>query len=106
MSVCRRNGHNPSTGATGMTKSSKGPKRKANPKRTFGPPSRRSRASSRAPVVQATPDFRKLFEDTPGLYLVLDPNLNIVAVNDAYARATKTKREEIVGRGIFDVFPD
>src|SRR5204862_7314942 len=31
---------------------------------------------------------------------------NIVAVSDAYLRATLTKREEILGRGIFEVFPD
>lgn len=52
------------------------------------------------------PDFRLLFESVPGLYLVLAPDLTIIAVNDAYLRATMTKREEIVGRGIFDVFPD
>jgi len=52
------------------------------------------------------PDFRLLFQATPGLYLVLDPELRIVAVSDAYLRATMTKREEILGRGIFDVFPD
>jgi signal transduction histidine kinase/DNA-binding response OmpR family regulator len=55
---------------------------------------------------RATPDFQALFESAPGLYLVLTPNLNIVAVSDAYLRATMTKREEILGRGIFDVFPD
>lgn len=52
------------------------------------------------------PDFRVLFESAPGLYLVLTPELIIVAVSDAYARATMTKREEILGCGIFDVFPD
>jgi signal transduction histidine kinase/CheY-like chemotaxis protein len=52
------------------------------------------------------PDFRALFEGAPGLYLVLDPELRIVAVSDAYLRATMTRREEIIGRGIFDVFPD
>jgi len=51
-------------------------------------------------------DFRALFESAPGLYLVLRPDFTIVAVSDAYARATMTKREEILGRGIFDVFPD
>jgi signal transduction histidine kinase/CheY-like chemotaxis protein len=51
-------------------------------------------------------DFRALFEAVPGLYLVLDPDLVIVAVSDAYLAATMTVREEIVGRGIFDVFPD
>jgi signal transduction histidine kinase/CheY-like chemotaxis protein len=52
------------------------------------------------------PDFRELFEATPGLYLVLSPELQIVAVNDAYCRATMTRREDIVGRHLFDVFPD
>ena len=52
------------------------------------------------------PDFRALFEAAPGLYLVLDPELRIVAASEAYLRATMTRREEIMGRGIFDVFPD
>lgn len=52
------------------------------------------------------PDFRTLFESVPGLYLVLMPDFTIVAVSDAYLRATMTKREEILGRTIFDVFPD
>lgn len=52
------------------------------------------------------PDFRALFEASPGLYLVLKPDLTIVAVTDAYLRATMTTREQILGRGIFDVFPD
>lgn len=51
-------------------------------------------------------DFRLLFEQAPGLYLVLDPHLVIVAVTDAYLAATLTVRDDIVGRGIFDVFPD
>jgi len=52
------------------------------------------------------PDFRALFESAPGLYLVLAPDLTIVAASDAYLRATMTRREEILGRGIFEVFPD
>src|SRR5580698_8292934 len=52
------------------------------------------------------PDFRMLFESAPGLYLVLAPDLRIVAVSDAYLRATMTSREAILGRGIFEVFPD
>ncbi|MCA1565965.1 MAG: PAS domain-containing protein, partial [Acidobacteria bacterium] len=54
----------------------------------------------------STPDFRALFESAPGLYLVLAPDLTIVAASEAYLQATFTKREEILGRGIFDVFPD
>jgi signal transduction histidine kinase len=52
------------------------------------------------------PDFRTLFESVPGLYLVLAPDLTIVAVTDAYLRATMTGRDTILGRGIFEVFPD
>ncbi|QOZ35304.1 ATP-binding protein [Bradyrhizobium sp. CCBAU 53421] len=53
------------------------------------------------------PDFKALFEAAPGLYLVLtQPDFRIVAVSDAYLRATKTERAAILGRGLFEVFPD
>ena len=52
------------------------------------------------------PDFRLLFEGAPARYLVLTPDLEIVAVSEAYLRATKTQRAEILGRGLFDVLPD
>jgi len=54
----------------------------------------------------STPDFQSLFQSAPDLYLALSPALEIVSVSDAYLQATLTKREEILGRGIFDVFPD
>lgn len=54
----------------------------------------------------STPDFRLLFESSPGLYLVLTPKLEIVAVSDTSLRATMTTRREILGRGIFEIFPD
>ncbi|MGB7622424.1 MAG: ATP-binding protein [Terriglobia bacterium] len=54
----------------------------------------------------STPDFRTLFESAPGLYLVLTPELRVVAVSDAYLVATMTQREEILGRELFEVFPD
>lgn len=55
------------------------------------------------------PDFRKLFESAPGLYLALlpdPPKFTIVAVSDAYAHQTMTRREAILGKGLFEVFPD
>src|SRR6185436_7505798 len=58
------------------------------------------------PDVVTPPDFRALFEAAPGLYLVLTPDFTIAGVSDAYARATMTRREDIVGRGLFGVFPD
>ncbi len=51
-------------------------------------------------------DFQSLFEAAPGLYLVLFPDLTIVAVSDANARATMTVRNEIIGKGLFEIFPD
>ena len=51
-------------------------------------------------------DFRALFESIPGLYLILDPELSITAVSDAYLAATMTERTQIVGCELFEVFPD
>ena len=83
------------------------------PRNVRGPtkhPSRRSRLPVRCtaalPSTRGAVDFRALFEHSPVPLLVLDPDLRIVAVTDAYLEATMTRREEILGRGIFDVFPD
>jgi PAS domain S-box-containing protein len=51
-------------------------------------------------------DFQAIFDSSPDLYLVLDTDLNIIGVSNAYLNATMVKRNEIMGRGIFDVFPD
>ena len=50
-------------------------------------------------------DFQLLFEHAPGLYLVLDPDFRIVAATNAFLAATMTSRS-IIGRNLFDVFPD
>jgi two-component system, cell cycle sensor histidine kinase and response regulator CckA len=51
--------------------------------------------------------FRALFESAPGLFLVLEPtDYRIIDVSDAYIHATMTSRDEIIGRPLFDVFPD
>lgn len=54
----------------------------------------------------STIDFQILFESLPGLYLILAPDFTIAAVSNDYLNATKTIRKDIIGRGIFDVFPD
>ena len=51
-------------------------------------------------------DYQALFEATPTPYLVLTPDLVIVAMNKARERVTGRRREEVIGRYIFDVFPD
>jgi len=54
----------------------------------------------------STTDFRRIFECSPGLYLVLTAKFDICAVSNAYLAATLTQRENIVDKHIFDVFPD
>ncbi len=52
------------------------------------------------------PDFKVLFDALPALILVLDPGLYIVAATNTYLEARLTRRDEIVGCQLFDVFPD
>jgi PAS domain S-box-containing protein len=53
-------------------------------------------------------DFRLLFEATPSPLLILRPDhaFTIAAASDAYLKETLTARDEIIGKGVFDVFPD
>lgn len=51
-------------------------------------------------------NFQQLFESAPGLYLILSPDLIIVAASDAYLEATMTRRDDILNRHLFDAFPD
>ena len=54
-------------------------------------------------------DFRVFFESAPGAFLVVrpdDPVFTIVAVSNGYAQVSGVKREDILGRGVFEVFPD
>lgn len=51
-------------------------------------------------------DFRLLFESAPGMDLVLDTDLRIVAVSDAYLAATMTERDGIIGSDLSEIFPD
>jgi PAS domain S-box-containing protein len=52
--------------------------------------------------------YRALFESSPGLYLVLEPHddYRIVGASQAYLDAVGRRREELVGRPLFDVHPD
>src|SRR5579872_435740 len=51
-------------------------------------------------------DFRLIFDLTPGMCLILDTSFNIVAQNEEHARATLTTSKNVVGRWLFEVFPD
>jgi len=53
-------------------------------------------------------DLLGLFEALPGIHVVVtsDPDHVMVAVSDARCRATMTRREDVIGKRLFDVFPD
>src|ERR1700735_5311780 len=51
-------------------------------------------------------DFRVLFESWPGAYLVLNPELVVIAASDAHLAASMTSRSDVIGRNVFDAFPD
>jgi len=52
--------------------------------------------------------FQPEFDASPHPYMLLDPapGLRIVDINDAYARATLTNRDDVVGHSLFEIFPD
>ena len=57
----------------------------------------------------STIDHEALFRSVPDLLLVLradPPVFTIVDATSSYLRATLTERATIVGRSLFDVFPD
>lgn len=54
-------------------------------------------------------DFKAVFDAAPGPYLLLcanSPTYTIADVNQAYLRATGTDRSSILGRSLFEVFPE
>ena len=53
-------------------------------------------------------DFKRIFESAPSLFVVLlpDARFTIAAASDAYLRLTGLTRESVLGRALFDVFPD
>src|SRR5689334_2311225 len=54
-------------------------------------------------------DFRLLFESSPDVLLVLlpdSPRFTMVGATEARLLATQTTREQTVGRGLFEMFPD
>ncbi|HYP06531.1 MAG TPA: PAS domain S-box protein [Bryobacteraceae bacterium] len=54
-------------------------------------------------------DFRLLLETVPGRVIILlpdDPTFTVVAVSNAYLAAVHKTREELIGRGLFETFPE
>ncbi len=58
-------------------------------------------------MIAPSVDFGALFAASPYPCMVVDRELRYVAANRAYLRVTATPREEdLVGRGLFEVFPN
>ena len=51
-------------------------------------------------------DYQRIFEQVPGLYLILSTDFVILAQNEAHLRATLTSRSKTIGQSLFEVFPD
>ena len=51
-------------------------------------------------------DFQQLFNSVPDQYLVLSPSLDIMAASHAYLQATLVQRDKVIGRPLFEIFPD
>nr|WP_261388528.1 PAS domain-containing protein [Qipengyuania gaetbuli] len=50
-------------------------------------------------------DFRELLASSPNPYVLLNRDLEIAWMNDAYLRVTMRDRDGIIGRNMFDAFP-
>ena len=53
-----------------------------------------------------TIDFAALFMRSPNPYVLIDRELHIVAANLAYLAVTESDLQHIIGRYIFDAFPN
>src|SRR6476469_7511467 len=53
-------------------------------------------------------DLQRIFQALPFSCLILhvDAGFTIAEASDAYLRATGTRRSDLLGRAIFDIFPD
>ena len=50
-------------------------------------------------------DFEALISASPNAYVLMDRDFRLVWMNDAYLRATMRRREDILGREMFEAFP-
>lgn len=51
-------------------------------------------------------DYKLVFDCMPGMCLVLDPSFKILAQNIDHALATLSTAQNVIGRNLFEVFPD
>lgn len=53
-----------------------------------------------------TLDFQAVFDASPNAYMVLDSELRYVAANQVYLQVTSSRLEDLLGRYVFDKFPN
>ena len=49
--------------------------------------------------------FDAIFQGSPNAYMVLDRDLRYIEANHAYELLTGLRREQLIGRGLFELFP-
>ncbi|MGW1718541.1 PP2C family protein-serine/threonine phosphatase [Streptomyces sp. NPDC002156] len=54
----------------------------------------------------ATSDYAAVFQALPGMVALLTPELVYADANEEFLRLTGRKRQDLIGRQLFDVFPD
>jgi PAS domain S-box-containing protein len=62
-----------------------------------------------ATIVMTIQEFQSVFDNLPGMYLLLEsnaPEYTIISANKACLQATFTEKENIIGKPVFVVFPD
>lgn len=52
------------------------------------------------------PRLDELFRLSPNAYMVLDRSFRYVAANESYLKATATRLEDLLGRQVFELFPN
>ncbi len=56
-------------------------------------------------MAETSIDYQEVFRTTPGAMALLTPDGTILDVNDGYLEASGRSREQLIGRNLFDAFP-
>jgi len=56
-------------------------------------------------MTDSTINYQEVFRSTPGALALLTPDGVYLDVNDGYAEATGRGKEQLLGRNLFEVFP-
>ncbi len=57
-------------------------------------------------MAETTIDYREVFRTLPGAVALLTPDGVILDVNDDFLEASGRSREQVLGRSLFDAFPE